>query len=159
MEWEKIDAKNWPGGKADVLRSWKIENVDERNRKASLKEELKEIEQFPEQYGCPLDVFVKALIEPDAKKATGPAPVPHMKHDRVLRQLKKAGYSKITLGVVQHYHALLQKHRSKLFSPAPAPEGPTEQTTTAVPADDKIVPFRKPNGSDGPTNGGSPTAA
>jgi hypothetical protein len=156
MEWEEIEAKHWPGGKAKVLTSWTIENVDERNRKANLKSSLEEIERFPEQYGCPLDVFVKALIEPDAKKATGPAPVPHTKHDRVSRQLKKAGYTKITLGVVQHYHALLQKHRPELFAPAPA--GPTEQTTTAVPADDKIVPFRKPNGSDGPTNGG-PSAA
>jgi hypothetical protein len=102
-------------------------------------------------------VFVKALIDADAKKATGPAPAPHTKYDRVSRQLKKAGHSKITIGVAERYHALLQKHRSELFPPVPT-AAPREQTTTTVPADDKILPFRKPNGGDDPTNGG-PSAA
>src|SRR5262245_11648636 len=26
MEWEEIEAKDWPGGKAEVLRNWTIEN-------------------------------------------------------------------------------------------------------------------------------------
>jgi hypothetical protein len=56
-EWEEVEAKHWPGGKVHVLSSWKIENVDARNKKVA----LEEIERFPEQYGCPMDVFVKAV--------------------------------------------------------------------------------------------------
>jgi hypothetical protein len=160
MEWEEIDAEHWPSGKAEVLRSWTIENVDERNKKLELGEieqnkklELQEIEKFPDEYGCPLEVFVKALIEPDAKKATGPTPSRHMKHDRLSRQLKKAGYSKTTPSVVQHYQALLQRHRPELFPPAPA-----APTPTVVPADEKVVPFRKPDGQRRPDDGGPPAA-
>jgi hypothetical protein len=102
-EWEEVEKKDWPGGKANVLASWTIQNVKRRNSKL----ELEEIEGFP---GCPLDVFVKALNEADAKKATGPAPSPHTKSDRVARQLKKAGYNKIAPGVVGRFHALSQKH-------------------------------------------------
>ena len=75
MEWEEVEAKDWPAGKAESPTRWTIENIKERNRKAS----LKEIERIPEQYGCPLNVFVEAPIEPDAKKATGPVPTPPLR--------------------------------------------------------------------------------
>lgn len=133
-------------GKAHVLASWKIENVDARNQKAS----LEEIERFPEQYGCPLDVFPKALNDPDAKKAKGPVSPSYTNHDRVSRQLKKAGLTKMTTGVVVRFHALLQKHRPELFPP-PAPS--TVHTPTTA-SGENIVPFRKSSGDDGPKDDG-----
>jgi hypothetical protein len=33
MEWEEIEYKHWPGGKAKVLTSWTIENIEERNKR------------------------------------------------------------------------------------------------------------------------------
>jgi len=119
-EWKEV-GKHWPGGKVDVLSSWTMQNVEERNHKL----ELKEIERFPNEDRCPLDVLVKALNEPDAKKATGPPPAPHTKRERVTRQLKKARYPKITLGVVERVHALLQKHRPEWFPRPPASTPPS----------------------------------
>ena len=152
VEWEEVSSKHWGDHPHSVLASWIIENVERRNNRL----EQEEIARFSDVYGCPLEVFVKALIDADAKKATGPAPAPHTKYDRVSRQLKKAGHSKITIGVVVRYHALLQKHSPELFPPAPAAQ--TERTMTAIPTRENIVPFIKPNGSDGPSNGGPPTA-
>jgi hypothetical protein len=115
VEWEEVSSKHWGDYSRSVLTSWTIENVEHRNNRM----EQADIARFFDVYGCPPEVFVKALTDGDVKKATGPAPAPHTKYGRVSRQLKKAGHSKITVGVVERYHALLQKHRPELFPPPP----------------------------------------
>lgn len=132
-EWEEVECSSWPDGKADVLASWKIENVAERNKRIEAAEaertrikQLQDIEQFEEVFGCPLEVFVKVVNEPDAKKATGPAPLPHTKSDRISRQLKKNGYAKMTLSTVEHCRTILERHRPDLLPPPPKP---AEQAT------------------------------
>ena len=133
-EWEEVQSKAWPDGHAHVLARWRIENLEHRNKRR----ELAEIERFSEEFGCPLDVFIKALTEADAKNATGPAPQGHTKASR---ELKKAGYQKITIGVVERYAALLERHRPDLLPPSLAPGATADQS------EGRVVPFKKPNGN------------
>jgi len=94
--------------------------------------------------GCSIEVFIKALTEPDVKRATGPAPSPHSKADRVSRLLKKAGYSKMTLATVERYRALLERHLPDLLPPLPSAVNAGGQATADV------VPFRRPNATNDP---------
>lgn len=127
-EHEEVECNNWARGKADVLASWKIENVAKRNERIAAAEaeqsklkELADIERFEEVFGCPLEVFVKAATKPDAKKATGPAPSPHTRPDRISRKLKKDGYGRMTLGTVEYCRAILQRHLPDLVPPSVPP--------------------------------------
>ena len=60
------------------------------------------------------EVLPAALLAPDVKKATGPAPSPHTKDDRILRALKEAEYRNISLGVLRRTRELLKLHRPEL---------------------------------------------
>lgn len=150
-EWEEVENKDWPDGRADVLASWKIENVAERNERMKAEEaertrleELGELERFQELYGCTIEVFAEAMTEPDAKKATGRVPSPDTKAERVSRKLKKAGYSKMTLAAVERCRALLERHRPDLLPPPPPAVNAGDQATA------DIVPFRRPNTTNDP---------
>jgi hypothetical protein len=142
----------------DVLASWKIENVAEQNKREEMEKaernrihELSIIERFEEVYGCPLDVFVKTLTEPDPKKATSS---PRSKATRASRILKNAGYGKMTPGIVEKCRDLLERHRPDLMPPS----APEPSPSAAVQSAATVVPFRKPNGNDKP-DGNGPTAA
>jgi hypothetical protein len=144
LEWDTTDPR------ADRLVSWKIENVGERNRRLA----LAELDRFPDEFGFPLEVLVKALIEAAVTKP-GREPSYDNKSERATTALKKAGH-KITLGQVSKYREMLERYRPELF-PLPPPPAPA-----ASPAPDasgaNVVAFKKPNGTCDPSGNG-PTAA
>jgi hypothetical protein len=69
-EWEEVESTHWPDGKAHVLASWRIENLEERKKN----QELAELEDLKKV--CPLEAFAAAWGEADTKKRTGPPPSP-----------------------------------------------------------------------------------
>ena len=137
-EWEEVENADWPDRKAHVLASWKIENLEQRNKKL----ELAELERLRAEFPCSVDEFVKALIDAEVRRS-GPKPSTDTKTDRATKALKKAGY-KITRGQVERYRALLERHSPDLF-PRPTPNQ----------SEGQVVPFRKPNGSKPGTGNGS----
>jgi hypothetical protein len=128
-EWDKDkrkDADNFDFR----LRSWKIENVAERNARL----EVQELKQLAKSTGLSPEKLVKALSAVGVKKPTGPAPTVALQEERLTRDLKKAGHT-ITLSVTLRYLELLRRHRPELFPRRP--EGPST-----------VIPFRSPDKSD-----------
>jgi hypothetical protein len=70
MDWSDVPDPTGLRGSRRELAGWEIENVDERTRR---KERI-ELEELPEKMGCPVDVFVRALLSSSRKTKTGPAP-------------------------------------------------------------------------------------
>lgn len=127
---EDVDNKDWGRHPTPVLATWTIENVARRTKRI----ELEMLDKFEADYRCSIETFVRTLLEADVKRATGPAPSPHTKRERVSRLLRKAGYTHITPSIVKRYCDLLERHRPDLLPQPPSASG-------------DVVPFRRPSGN------------
>jgi hypothetical protein len=85
-------------------------NVAERQRLA----DEKELSELPAQLECPIEVFLEAIRKAHVKNATGPAPSGPTA-ELLSRRLKKAGFSKMSVGRVARYKHLLEKLRPEVF--------------------------------------------
>jgi hypothetical protein len=92
----------------DVIE-WDIETTDERD----LRLELKDLNEFPGKFDCPLEDFAAAVHRSRQKKKTGLAPTGT--DGRVFRDLKSAGFDKVTIRAVGRFRHVLRKHKPEVL--------------------------------------------
>jgi hypothetical protein len=131
MEFQSKGDHTKAGTAIDRLVDWRIENVEERNRRLG----LLEIGAFKKTMGFPLDVFVKEALAARRRKDGTPVQDADRRDGRATKALKDAGH-KITLGQVSHFRSLLEQYRADLLPRMPDP---------------KVTPFRRPDGRDNGT--------
>lgn len=102
-----MGSRRWAGVPVHELTSWTINNVKERDRR----EALALLDRIDADYGCPLDAFVEVLNGPEPKSAES-----YTRDGRISRKVKKAGFPKMTEGVVKRITSLIERYRPDLIA-------------------------------------------